>query len=550
MFGFLPTFPLSLCYGVLVKVAARHLDQSVYSWLPGKEHYNWADFATDLKGRLADGQAYTMPSPLKQVEAMGKVIVIYLVLTWYFDHVVAANRGVADPPYFFLTPKYLKSIFCRRKTHVDDEKGGKKKRKTKKSKLREEDLLAELGMAPVQTTDGGSIDKKISVRNEKRKVTSAEKRGEVSPGLRVIGLKKTYFKKPCGLKSKNDVHAVKGIWFEAADKELLSLLGHNGAGKSTTFSMLTGVLEPTAGTAKICGFDIKNEIDEIRKIMGVVPQFDILWGELTAYEHMTMFSMIKGVADAEMEDSIDTLLESVGLMKVKYARVANFSGGMKRRLSVAMASIGNPRIIFLDEPTTGMDPVSRRDVWNLVQKLKKDKVVILTTHAMEEADILSDRIAVVCDGKLQCIGTPLYLKNTFGDGYRITLVINPGNERKIIDLMDVIAPSNKLIDESGGSMVFSVPIHCINEIAPLFSLLQHDDDSDVRQRYQQEVEGTKEHSIAELRKVCKDVGISHTTLEEVFMKVTGKKVSKYVAKDIHKTEIAIDHSILETIDEK
>jgi ABC-type multidrug transport system ATPase subunit len=276
------------------------------------------------------------------------------------------------------------------------------------------------------------------------------------------------------MKSKNDVHAVKGVWFEAADRELLSLLGHNGAGKSTTFSMLTGVLNPTEGQAKICGFDIRTDIQKIRQLMGVVPQFDILWGELTAYEHMSLFSQIKGVNKRVFESSIDELLESVGLLRVKHARVANFSGGMKRRLSVAIACIGNPRIIFLDEPTTGMDPVSRRDVWTLVQKLKKDKVVILTTHAMEEADILSDRIAVVCDGKLKCIGTPLYLKNTFGDGYRITFVIEPGNEKSIIDLMNIIAPSNKLLDDAGGSMVFSVQIDKISEIAPLFSLLQQE----------------------------------------------------------------------------
>ena len=107
-------------------------------------------------------------------------------------------------------------------------------------------------------------------------------------------------------------------------------------------------------------------MDEIRLIMGVVPQFDILWGELTAAEHMTMFSMIKGVPDEDIDDMTDELLQSVGLSQVKHARVMNFSGGMKRRLSVAISSIGNPRIIFLDEPTTGMDPVSRRDVWNLI----------------------------------------------------------------------------------------------------------------------------------------------------------------------------------------
>jgi ABC-type multidrug transport system ATPase subunit len=215
--------------------------------------------------------------------------------------------------------------------------------------------------------NGINNDKMTSVRNEKKKVRRAERNGEASSGLRVIGLKKTYFKKACGRRSKNDVHAVRGIWFEAADRELLAILGHNGAGKSTTFSMLTGVLEPTGGTAKVCGFDVRTEIDEIRKIMGVVPQFDILWTELTANEHMRMFSKIKGIPIGErMDFAIDRLLESVGLLEVKYARVANFSGGMKRRLSVAIASIGNPKIIFLDEPTTGMDPVSRRDVWNLV----------------------------------------------------------------------------------------------------------------------------------------------------------------------------------------
>lgn len=156
--------------------------------------------------------------------------------------------------------------------------------------------------------------------------------------------------------------------------------------------------------------------------MGVVPQFDILWGELTAGEHMRMFCKIKGIPDEDIEQVTEDLLKDVGLSDVLNARTYSFSGGMKRRLSVAISAIGDPKIIFMDEPTTGMDPVSRRDVWTLIQKLKKNKVIILTTHAMEEADILSDRIAVVCDGKLKCVGTPLYLKNAFGDGYRINMV--------------------------------------------------------------------------------------------------------------------------------
>lgn len=317
-----------------------------------------------------------------------------------------------------------------------------------------------------------AVNKKDSVRKEKKKVKHCEKHNIACDGIRILNLKKTYFKKPFGWKSKNDVHAVQGIYLEVPDRELLCLLGHNGAGKSTLFSMLSGVLQPTYGKALICGFDISTQIEEIRHIMGVVPQFDILWGELTSCEHMRMFCKIKGVHEDEIEKVTDELLESVGLLDVKNARVVTYSGGMKRRLSVAISCIGDPRIIFMDEPTTGMDPVSRRDVWTLIQRIKRNKVMVLTTHAMEEADILSDRIAVICDGKLKCVGTPLYLKNTFGDGYRITLVVDPGQERRIIELMDFIAPSNRLIDESGGSMVFTVPINNINEIAPLFKLIE------------------------------------------------------------------------------
>lgn len=173
---------------------------------------------------------------------------------------------------------------------------------------------------------------------------------------------------------------------------------------------------------------------------------------------MKMFCKIKGVPDHEIPNVVESLLKDVGLVDVMHARASSFSGGMKRRLTVAMSVIGDPKILFMDEPTTGMDPVSRRDVWNLIQKLKKNKVIILTTHAMEEADVLADRIGIISDGKLKCVGTPLFLKNNFGDGYRVNIVSEQGNEQKIIELMDFIAPSNKLLDESGGSMIFGIPI--------------------------------------------------------------------------------------------
>ena len=193
---------------------------------------------------------------------------------------------------------------------------------------------------------------------------------------------------------------------------------------------------------------------------------------MTAFEHMKMFCKIKGVPNNEIEEHISQLLTHVCLEDVKHAQVQSFSGGMRRRLSVAISAIGNPRIIFFDEPTTGMDPVSRHNIWKLMQLLKKDKTIVLTTHAMEEADILADRIAVISDGQVKCIGSSLNLKNTYGDGYRISLVLKTsGLEQKVINIMDKIAPSNQYVDDSGGSMLFTIPLTKTNEIAQLFRLL-------------------------------------------------------------------------------
>jgi ABC-type multidrug transport system ATPase subunit len=153
---------------------------------------------------------------------------------------------------------------------------------------------------------------------------------------------------------------------------------------------------------------------------------------------------------------------------VKDARAGTFSGGMKRRLSMAIAFIGDPRIVFLDEPTTGMDPKNRRYIWELVQKMKKGRAVILTTHAMEEADILSDRIAVISKGSLQCVGTGLYLKNKYGDGYRLSLVVEKEDvEATKLELLNII-PSSKVLDCSGGSLLIGIPLVHVEELKTFF----------------------------------------------------------------------------------
>lgn len=237
----------------------------------------------------------------------------------------------------------------------------------------------------------------------------------------MVGLKKVYLKYPFGCKSSSDLKALKGVYFEARDGELLSILGHNGAGKTTLINLLTGQLNPSGGDAKICNFRISKDMESIRKILGVVPQFDILWESMTVDEHLRLFCHLKEIPEKIINRTIKTTLTDVGLLHQSDNEVKTLSGGMKRRLSIAISGLGDPRIIIMDEPTTGLDPVSRRKVWEVIQKLKRDRVVILTTHSMEEADILSDKIAIIASGKIQCIGTQLSLKHEYGDGYTVSI---------------------------------------------------------------------------------------------------------------------------------
>lgn len=165
----------------------------------------------------------------------------------------------------------------------------------------------------------------------------------------------------------------------------MGILGHNGAGKTTLINILTGVLNPDDSKDLEIIINNKNieNIDEIRKYIGVCSQFDVLWNEMSARDHLHMFAKLKNIPDDQIEERIDANLGFVNLLPEKNAKVSSFSGGMKRRLSLAIAAIGNPRVIFLDEPTTGLDPKVRQQIWELIEKLKRGKSIILTTHSME-----------------------------------------------------------------------------------------------------------------------------------------------------------------------
>lgn len=498
-FYMFPPFIYSIIMGIIIRKATTHFDENGQQFVKGTS-FGWKDMIEPETGQFSMGDTYQSPTPLHSFGMMFLLITIYGILIWYLDHVISSNRGTNESVYFFLTPKYWEGIFCRKKAQL--------RIKRRKREINFDELLQDINHLHVDN----------SIKDEQEKVIADVKDGIACEGMRVINLKKTFRKYPCGIRSKKDTYANKGIYLDMSEKELLCILGHNGAGKTTMIGVLTGVIAPSSGTATLGGFDINDEIDEVKKIIGVVPQFDILWEELTAEEHMVILSKIKGVADSEIDRTVDELLEAVNLKDVKKARTCTFSGGMKRRLSVAISCIGDPKIVFMDEPTTGMDPVSRRQVWNLIQELKNKRYVILTTHSMEEADVLGDRIAVIVDGEFKCIGTPLYLKNSFGDGYRINVVTEQPNVDRVIEIMSKLVPAAKLLDESGGSIVFCVPISNIIEITPILKLIEKQSGS----------ANTKieDPYLQELRTLVSDCGLSQTTLEEVFMIVTGKKKPK------------------------
>jgi ABC-2 type transport system ATP-binding protein len=226
-------------------------------------------------------------------------------------------------------------------------------------------------------------------------------------GIEVNGLVREYKKGP---------RAVDGIDLSVAPGEIYGFLGPNGAGKSTTVHVLTTLLPPTAGTALVAGYDVVKDGPKIRGLIGVALQEAALDPLLTARDHLRLQSTLQSVPREQRASRADELLHRVGLVDAADRKVAGYSGGMKRRLDLALALVHSPRILFLDEPTTGLDPQSRTDIWNEVALMRREAgvTVFLTTQYLEEADILADRVGIIDQGKIVAEGTPAELKAEIG----------------------------------------------------------------------------------------------------------------------------------------
>jgi ABC-type multidrug transport system ATPase subunit len=262
--------------------------------------------------------------------------------------------------------------------------------------------------------------------------------------------------------------------------------------------MLTGKMSPSSGDAYIMGHSVIHNVESIQELVGSVPQHDLLWSELSAYEHVRLFATIKGIIssseDITREVAIARILRKVHLEKEANQAAGGYSGGMKRRLSIALAGVGSPAILFMDEPTTGIDPLNRRRIWKLIQELKKGKVIVLTTHLMQEADSLGDYVAILDHGKIQAEGTPLNLKTEYGSGYSLNLITDVDKVDRVCELAKEAIPGVQLVNSSAGSVAIGIPKNGLEKVPQLTRDLQDEE-------------------------LIREWSVSQSTLEEVFLRL-------------------------------
>ncbi|XP_077331315.1 phospholipid-transporting ATPase ABCA1 isoform X4 [Lithobates pipiens] len=336
--------------------------------------------------------------------------------------------------------------------------------------------------------------------------------------------------------------AVDGLSLSFYEGQITSFLGHNGAGKTTTMSILTGLFPPTSGTAYIMGKDIRTELNSIRQNLGVCPQHNVLFDMLTVEEHIWFYARLKGLSEEKVKTEMEQMVIDVGLPNKKKYKTSQLSGGMQRKLSVALAFVGGSKVVILDEPTAGVDPYSRRGIWDLLLKYRQGRTIILSTHHMDEADILGDRIAIISHGKLCCVGSSLYLKNQLGTGYYLTLVKrdtdsslsscrNSSSTMSYLKKEDSVSQSSSDAglgsDHESDTLTIDVSAisNLINKHVPEARLVE---DIGHELTYVLPYEAAKEGAFVELFHEIDDrlfdlgissYGVSDTTLEEIFLKV-------------------------------
>ncbi|XP_013970037.2 ATP-binding cassette sub-family A member 3-like isoform X1 [Canis lupus familiaris] len=334
--------------------------------------------------------------------------------------------------------------------------------------------------------------------------TNESKYFEAEPTNLVAGIQIKHLYKEFQVQNTTKI-ALKDLSLNLYMGQITVLLGHNGAGKSTTLSILSGLYPATSGEAYINGYNISQQMVHIRKSLGVCPQQNLLFDYLTVSEHLYFYCVVKGIPQKTRLMETDHMLAAFNLLDKHNAFSHSLSGGMKRRLSMIIALIGGSKVVILDEPTSGMDPASRRATWEVLQQYKENRTILLTTHYMDEADILGDRIAIMVKGSLRCCGSSVFLKRIYGVGYHIVMVKEAHcNVEEIFKLLQYYIPTATLEKNVSNEVSFILPKEYTHSFEALFTDLE-------KRRY--------ELGIASF-------GASVTTMEEVFFRVSNMEDSQ------------------------
>ncbi|XP_015999137.2 ATP-binding cassette sub-family A member 6 isoform X2 [Rousettus aegyptiacus] len=397
----------------------------------------------------------------------------YLVLALYFDKILPYGNERRYSPLFFLDSL---SCFQHRRTH---------------------DKTTEKEIDPTHPSD------------DSFEPIAPEFQGKEA--IRIRNVKKEYKEK------SGKVEALKGLLLDIYEGQITAILGHSGAGKSLLLNILNGLSVPTEGSVTIYNKNLSEmqDLEEIRKITGVCPQFNIQFDMLTVKENLRLFAKIKGILPQEVEQEVQRILLELDIQNIQDNLAKHLSEGQKRKLTLGIAILGDPQVLLLDEPTAGLDPFSRHRVWSFLKERKADRVTLLSTNFMDEADILADRKVIMSNGRLRCAGSSDFLKRKWGLGYHLSLYRNEiCDPEKITSFINHHIPDAILKTESKEKLVYTVPVERTDKFPDLFS--------DLDKSFGQGV-------------VSYDISMS--TLNDVFMKVEGKST---VEQDFEQAEMRRD----------
>jgi len=389
--------------------------------------------------------------------------VLYGLVGWFFSNVLTGPQGGGQPVWFLFTRAYW---------------GLQSKKKS--------------------NTHFTNFEKKSHYENDP--VPGEQEPSDLPIGITIHGLTKRFRKMKRPAVNKLNVNFYQG--------QVTAFLGHNGAGKTSTINMLTGSLRPSNGVAYINGRDTQTDMMTIREEMGICPQYDILFEHMTVREHLKFYTSLKGKSsDEEMKTEVQNMLSLIGMESIADDRAENLSGGQRRRLSICAAFCGGSRVVLLDEPTSGVDPAARRNIWDIIVKHREGRTILLSTHHLDEAEAIGDRIVIIHKGQLQCHGSPMFLKNYFGSGYHLTIAKSIEEEDQkacssdnILEFIRQYVHNARLVEEIGSEMTFVLP-HSKKRRESLTMLFKNIE--------------AKQNTL----KIDK-YGISDTPLEEIFLKVT------------------------------